>query len=386
MSAQVKDFVFSHPTKVVFGCGAVEGLGSLVKEMGDYGKALVVTDRALARHRVVKGAVESLVQAGVRCEVFGEVEPNPADTTVQQGADVARAAAVDVIVAVGGGSSIDAAKGISIVARYGGDIKQYEPLDSIPGPGYPVVAVPTTAGTGSEVTQWAVITDTSTHRKMALGSPHLIPRLAVLDPAVTATLPPELTAYTGLDALTHALEAYTATVAHPVADAFCLQAIRLVAENLRAAVSDGQDLGARSGMTLAALFGGYAINFSDVAGAHCLAEALGSKYPVPHGLACAVFLVPVTEYNLPAAVDRYAQAARALGVERQASEEATARAGLDYLKHLCAGLNLPSLRALGVKREDLSEIAKLAATNVSVPSNPRPVDEKAFLEILLASY
>ncbi|HHY95995.1 MAG TPA: iron-containing alcohol dehydrogenase [Firmicutes bacterium] len=382
----VQQFVFSHPTRVVFGLGGIRSLGQLIKEAGEFTRVVVVTDRALAGSALIEDVMGCLRSENLQCKLFGEVEPNPADRIVERGAEVALNVNADAIVAIGGGSSIDTAKVMSVVATFGGDIRQYEAPESIPGPGLPVVAVPTTAGTGSEVTQWAVITDTGTHRKMALGSPYLLPKLAVVDPAVTVSLPPSLTAYTGLDALTHAIEAFTATVAHPMADAFCLEGIRLVAESLLKAVSDGRDMEARSAMALAALFGGYAINFSDVAGAHCLAEALGSRYPVPHGLACAVFLVPVTEYNLPATVHRYARVARALGVVQEGADMEIAQAGLAWLKRLCGNLGLPSLRDLGVKREDLSEIAGLAAHNVSVPSNPRSVDEQAFMELLLASY
>jgi alcohol dehydrogenase len=292
---------------------------------------------------------------------------------------VAAAERVDLIVAVGGGSPIDTAKGVGVLQTHGGRIADWEGWSIVTKPITPLITIPTTSGTGSEVSFWAVITDTSRHYKMSVASPLIAARVALLDPELTLSLPRRLTASTGMDALSHSVEAYTAAIGCPLADAFAVAGIEACGRSLRRACADGSDLEARYGMMYASMIGLLAVGGSDVAGVHCMGEAIGGLYDTPHGDAMAIYLPVVTEYNLSAAPEKYANVARLLGEDVEGLPiEHAARRAVDALRKLNADLGIPSAAEAGVIRADFGRLAKAAAINLSADSNPRPAGAEEY--------
>ncbi len=285
---------------------------------------------------------------------------------------------MDVMVALGGGSPIDCAKAIAVLATHGGRIKQYEGRGKVTRPVLPWIAIPTTAGTGSEVTFSSVITDTENKYKMTVKSPLMAAKVALVDPDLTVTVPPPITAATGVDALTHAIEAYTVTCSEPISDAVALQAIEIIAQHLRGAVRDGGDRQSRAGMMVGSLLAGIAFSHSDVGSVHCMAESLGGVYDLPHGVCNAVLLPYVMEYNMNYCRDRYARVAKAMDAQPSADGAAAA---VDAVKALCADVGLPAFSTLGVKVSDLDFLAKMSAKNGSTPSNPRPMSKEDYMEV-----
>ena len=267
------------------------------------------------------------------------------------------------------------------VATHGGDVREYADRSKITDEVLPLIAIPTTAGTGSEVTFGAVITDTENHFKFTVKHQNTAPKIALVDPKLTLSMPPALTASTGMDALTHAIEAYTAVVAEPLADANALYAIELITAHLKTAVFDGNNLEARAGMLLGSLLAGIAFSHSDVAAVHCIAEALGGKYDAPHGVCNAVTLSEIMAYNIESCQERYARVATAMGIDFTDITDGACKA-VDAVQQLANDVNLPSFRSLGVKEEDLEELARNAAINGSNKDNPRPMDEDDYLCIL----
>jgi alcohol dehydrogenase len=377
----MNSFAFSIPTQIQFGAGAARQVGSIGTSLssgktGPKAGALLIVDPGIQQAAWLKDILESIGQAGLPYQRFDEVKPNPKDEDVYEAASLIKEN-VGVVIAIGGGSTIDTAKGAALIAAYGGKISDYAGWGLVPGPVLPLVVIPTTAGSGSEATSWAVITDTASHTKLAIGDPNLAPRVAVVDPMLTLSLPAALTAATGMDALTHAIEAYVCALANPVNDLLALESIRLVATNLRRAVGMGHDLTAREGMMLASTLGGVAINNADVAGVHCLSEGMGSLYDAPHGLLNAILLpyfMAVWQNGCP---ERFARIAAAFG------EPADPEEAVKQVVALNRSLNLPTLVEVGVKQSDLSRLANLAEANVSNSSNPIPMraaDYQAILE------
>ncbi len=264
-------------------------------------------------------------------------------------------------------------------------IKPYEGKTAATKPQPPLIAIPTTAGTGSELTFSAVITDTENHYKMTVKSPFTAARLALCDPELTVTVPPSVTACTGVDALTHAIEGYTANCGEPIADAFALYSIELIYHNLETAVKDGKNLEARSAMLMGSMLGGMSFSHSDVASVHCVAESLGGLYDLPHGMCNAIFLPYVMEYNMAYCVEKYARVAQAMGFAFTDAQEGAALA-VQAVKDLCRAVGLPDFRSLNVKSEDLGTIAEMSARNISTGSNPRPMTKHDYLEVLRMAY
>jgi alcohol dehydrogenase len=362
----------------------------------------------------------SLGRAGIAVTVFDRVDPNPRVASVRAGADVARASGCDVLVAVGGGSVIDTAKAVGLVLANGGDVVEYDfTLDeprSIERPITPLLAVPTTAGTGSEVTFWAVVTDPERREKLGVGGPLMAPAVALVDPELTLTLPPALTAFTGLDALTHAVEALAATNAGPLSDLCAVRAVTLASKSLRRAVADGGDRVARREMALASLLAGAAFTNADVGAVHCIAEVVGGLYDLPHGLVCALYLPSVVEFSAAAAPQRYAAVAEALGAGGAASDAApvpaataevapasretavsagdSAGAGAaeraaalvaPALRRLARDLDVPTASAAGVRADDHERIAARCAETIGEYAVPRPLVADDFLAVLRAA-
>jgi alcohol dehydrogenase len=375
-------FVFSIPTQIQFGPDISRQAGTVTKSLTasheDATKtgALVIIDPGIKEAVWVKEILASLQESGVQYLTFDEVKPNPRDEDVHRAASVLKGKNIGAVVAIGGGSTIDTAKTAALLATHGGKVGDYAGWAKVPGPVLPLVVIPTTAGSGSEATCWAVITDSHSHNKLAIGDRHLAPSVALVDPALTLSLPANLTAATGMDVLTHAIEAYLSALSSPVNDLLALEAIRLVAANLRQVVTQGNDLEAREAMMLASTLGGIVINNADVAGVHCLSESMGSLYDAPHGLLNAILLPYFMVFWQKGCGERYAHIAEAFGVA-PGPDEAVAQ-----VIALNQWLKFPSLADIGVKRQDLQQLAATAASNVSNSSNPIPMAASDYLGIL----
>lgn len=289
--------------------------------------------------------------------------------------------------AVGGGSVIDCAKAVGTLQTHGGRVQDYEGLGKLTSVITPLIAVPTTHGTGSEVTFWYVISDAREKRKIDGGSPLMAARVAVVDSELTVSLSPSLTAATALDALTHAVEAYTGAPSEPLTDSLALSAVELIGRSLRTAFGDGTDRQARYDLMLASLLAGVAFGNSDVGAVHCISETLGGFYDIPHGVANAIYLPLVAKYNLPVVPERSARLARALSATepRTGAEAALGDESLVVqLEELNEDLQIPTARDVGVRDEDLPALADMCMRNVSVQSNARKMDREGFLHLLSA--
>lgn len=372
-------FSFELPTKIVFGPGCLSELGAELALLGCK-KPLLVTDGGVERAGIVDKVIAAM--NGISCAVFNGVEANPKDVNVAAGAERYRESGCDSILAVGGGSPIDCAKSIGVlVANGAADIKAFEGKGAPSKPLPPLVCVPTTAGTGSELTFSSVITDTKNNYKMTVKNAFTAAKLAVCDPALTLSVPPSVTAATGIDALTHAIEAFTATCAEPLADAAALYAIELIYASLVPAFKNGSDLEARSKMLMGSMLAGIAFSHADVASVHCIAESLGGLYDLPHGLCNAVMLPHVMAYNMDYCVERYARVARAMGLSPD-SGPAGAKEAVRAVAQLARDVELPEFKALGVDPANFDAIAEMSAKNISTESNPRPMQKQDYLAVL----
>lgn len=383
MSA-VGNFEFVLPTRIVYGAGCIQQLPDEIKQMG-HKKPLIVTDKGLIEAGVVKRITDILEEAKIEYEIFDGIQPNPRDTTVKEAARFAEEKNIDMMIAIGGGSSMDTAKAVGVILKEGGQIGDYEGLGKVTKPITDLVAIPTTVGTGSEVTFWSVITDTKRHFKMSVGSPLIAARLALVDPDLVETLPPSIIAATGMDALTHAIEGYTCKLSEPITDACGIYAIEMIGQNIRNAVYNS-DPDARGKMLLGSLIAGICFGNSDIAGVHCMGEAMGGLYDLPHGISMAIMLPYVMEYNYVACIDKFIRIARALGenIDGLADRDAAYKA-VEAVKKLNKDLAIPTLKEVNVKEEDIPELAKRSSVNVSVDSNPRKAGEDDFRNIFEAA-
>ncbi len=378
-------FDFVLPTKIIFGAGSAQKTGEQLTAMG-LCRPLVVTDPGVRKAGVADTVCASLEAEGIAYELFDGVEANPKDVNAEAGAKVYRAFGADCLVAIGGGSPIDCSKAIGVLIAHNADkIKPYEGKTAATKPNPPLICVPTTAGTGSEVTFSAVITDTANHYKMTVKSPYTAPTLAICDPLLTLSVPPLTTASTGVDALTHAIEGFTAASAEPIGDAVALYSIELIWENLPTAVRDGKNFNARSAMLMGSLLGAMSFSHSDVASVHCIAEALGSMYDLPHGMCNAIFLPYVMEYNMPFCMSRYARVARAMGAVFEREEEGAMEA-VRRVKALTKEVGLPSFASLHVSEDAFDALAEMSVNNGSNASNPRPMEKEDYLNILRTAF
>lgn len=373
---------FRLPTEVRYGAGVAMELGEAIAQAGG-SRVLIVTDPGVRKAGIVDRLLET-VSAAVEREVWDAVHPNPRDSDCLAGADAARAFRADLIVAIGGGSPIDAAKAVAALATNGGTPADWATPRALERDPLPLIAVPTTAGTGSEVTRSSVITDTTRQFKLTVKDPRMAPRIALVDPALTYSLPANITAATGMDVLTHAVEAYTCRRANAFSDAMALHAIRLVSRYLAAAVRDGDDHEARHGMMMASTVAGIAFSNADVAAVHCLAEALGGRYDVPHGIANAIFLPPIFAFNMESDPARHADVAAALGLETRRRDPADAAgAGATLIAGLAREIGIPRFADLPrIDPADFPAIADASAANGSNPSNARSMEADDYQRIL----
>jgi len=346
------------PGKIIIGPGSLNCLGNEANVLR-VKRTLIITDPGVFKAGLVDPVKEQLTRERISVDIFSEAEPEPTLTWLDTAVKKLNRSNYDLIVGVGGGSSLDITKALSILLTYGGKGEDYIGVDKVPGPILPIYALPTTAGTGSEGTKHAVFNDLERGYKSAIVSPLILPRLALVDPELTYSCPPDITAASGIDALTHAIESYVSNKSNHFTDALSLEAMQLVAENLKVAVQNGSDKEARNRMAEGALFAGIAFANSGVGAVHGIAQLLGSRFHVPHGVANGLFLPHVMRCNLQADLPKYANIARILGVDAfQLSMTEAAELGVEKVKVLAADIGIPlRLRDVGVPEEVLEEMA-----------------------------
>lgn len=402
----LKSFAFYWSTNLLFGRGKIVEIKKICKDSG-YKKALLVTDAGLVKAGIVGKVTELLENININYSVFDKVKPNPTDTIVEEGVKIAKKNNPDVIIAIGGGSVMDSAKCIALLATNSGSIRElaytkYGPTENkAKNQPIPLITIPTTSGTGSECNFWAIITNTEKWEKMSIGGPPvslggscIAAKIAIDDPELTIALPQKQTVSTGLDTLSHLIEAYTANVANPICDKLSIYGMELIYENLLIASVNGNDIDAREGMMMASCLGGVASASSDCAGMHCLGEALGAVYGnpprpvIPHGICCMLAAPWIMEYNYLTDPIKFAKIAEILGENISGlSLKDAAFKSVDAVKGLINVLNVPhSLKELGVEEKDLPKIAERATWNPLVGSNPRELNYDVFYEILKKEY
>ncbi len=380
----IQSFDFLLPTKIRYGAGMLRCAGEELRQLGA-SRVMVITDKGLARTRMLDRLISLMKQDGFHPIVYDDIEANPKDRNVEACAEAARAEAVDTLVAFGGGSPIDAAKAVAVLARQGGKARDYQGKGKIKDDCLPLLTIPTTAGTGSEVTFSSVITDTTEKFKFTIKSTAIAAKTAIIDPELTLTVPPLVTAATGIDALTHAIEGYTANCTEPIAEAVGLYAVEYIAGSIVEAVKNGGNLAARDRMMMGSLLAGLSFSHADVASVHCMAEALGSMYDAPHGLCNAILLPYVMEYNLPVSAQKYARIARAMGIAEPDDVVAAAKA-IGHIRELSREIGLPGISSLNVNQDDFDTLAEMSVKNGSNGSNPREITKEGYLELFQRAY
>jgi len=368
-----KTFTITQPTQIHFGRKAVGDLPKVLERFGGR-KPLLVIDPGLEKAGLAAAITNPLNDAGLPHTVFTEVDPEPGLRLADRAAEVARDNDCDCVVGAGGGSAMDIAKAVAILLTNGGKAADYLGLGKIRKPGVPKIMIPTSAGTGAEVTFTAVFINEATGSKGGMNGDPLYPDAAILDPELTISLPPNVTATTGIDALTHALEAYTSIQAQPISEMYSLEAIDLISTHIRSAYADGRNLEARSAMLLASLMGGKALAMAGVGLVHAMSYPLGGMFGIPHGLANAVLLPYVTEYNVIGNLQKHSTLARFLGFETGGIPLRDAAAlAVEGLFQLNFDLNIPaSLSELDIPADRIPEMADIALTVARpVENNPR---------------
>ncbi|MGW8428442.1 iron-containing alcohol dehydrogenase [Peribacillus simplex] len=380
------NFQFLLTTKVIMKKGIRLETGKYLKE-NSLQHVLIITDKGIKNAGLLEDVYTSLKKNNVTFDEFYEVKPNPRDTDCDSAANQFRDKKIDGILTIGGGSAIDTAKAVSILLTNGGTIKDYEGISVATNEPLPIICIPTTAGTGSEVTFWSIITDTKNEYKMAIGDSRIAPKIALLDTELTASLPASIAASTGMDALTHAIEAYTCKVANPITDGMALHAIRLISENLVEAIYGNNNENARQNMLIGSLIAGIAFGNSDTASVHCLSEAIGGLYDTPHGVANAIFLPYVFKHNMDADIKKHAEVGYAMGIDPRLPYAKASQESVKMLFKLSERLNIPKFSEINhVNPKDFLQLAKKSLNNFSNPDNVKEMSVKDYLEILEGAY
>lgn len=362
--------------ELVFGVGSRRLLGQHARNLS-LQKPLVVTDGGMLATPWVEDILTTLRDAGLESVVFSDVSPNPRDYEVMEGAELYAKTKCDSIIAIGGGSPMDCAKGIGIIVSNGRNILDYEGVDQVDHPCPPLICIPTTAGSSADVSQFAIINDTTRKVKIAIVSKMMIPDMAFVDAEVTTTMSKELTAHTGLDALTHAIEAYCSNAHSPTTDLHALEAVRLISEWLVSAINNPDDLVARSQVMLGSMYAGFAFSNAILGAVHAMAHSLGGLLDLPHGLCNAILLDHVVAYNFDSAPQRFIKLADALGADVasiQSTDEGK-RILLDRIAEIkqAAGVTI-TLGDVGVKKEHLAQLAAHALDDACMITNPKDAD------------
>jgi len=378
------------PPKIIFENDSVEKAGDIAGEtLG--GKALIVTDKIMEKTGILDRLKKSLESRKIPFEIFDKVSGEPVDSYISEGLDIFNEKGCRYIIALGGGSPIDTGKAVSVMTANPGKISDYRGLGAVKKKGVPLVAVPTTGGTGSEVTPFTIITDSSSDVKMLIGSEHIIPHIAILDPTLTLSCPPSLTAAVGIDALCHAIESYASRKANPMSDVFALKAIGLIYNNLKTVYKSGKDLEARAKVMMGATLAGMAFGNSSVTLVHGMSRPIGANFHVPHGVSNAALLKVVMGFSYSSSRSRYADIAAAMVPDMwEAETEAAAKASVDLVARLIDDLDIPTLAELGIKRQKLKELApsmaRAAIESGSPSNNPRIATEEEIIGLYLKAY
>ncbi|AKK00472.1 L-threonine dehydrogenase [Pseudomonas brassicacearum] len=378
---------FFIPAVNIMGLGCLDEAMTAIRNYG-FRKALIVTDAGLAKAGVAGKVAELLAVQDVDAVIFDGAKPNPSIANVELGLGLLKESGCDFVVSLGGGSPHDCAKGIALCATNGGQIRDYEGVDRSSKPQLPLIAINTTAGTASEMTRFCIITDETRHVKMAIVDRNVTPLMSVNDPALMVAMPKGLTAATGMDALTHAVEAYVSTAATPITDACALKAVTLISNNLRLAVRDGSDLAARENMAYAQFLAGMAFNNASLGFVHAMAHQLGGFYDLPHGVCNAVLLPHVQSFNATVCAARLADVGRAMGFDApSATPEEGAQAAIAAIRSLAQDVDIPAgLRELGVRLNDVPVLASNALKDACGLTNPRAADQRQIEEIFRSAF
>lgn len=378
----IEEFELAPLPRIIFGTGAISDLPGYAGQLGI--SPLLVTGRgSLRRSGRLDEMVNNLEAEGIAVTVFEGVEPEPTLDTVEQGRQVLRENDCDLVIAIGGGSSLDVGKAIAGLANEPASVTEYHCGRPLTAAALPIIATPTTSGAGSEVTPVSVLTDPDRAVKASIRDDRLMPKVALVDPELTLTLPPRPTAAAGLDAFTQALEAYTSIGANVITDAWALEALRRAGTSLRQVYYHGDDLSARENMALGSLLAGMALSSARLGLVHGLAHPIGFAYNLPHGRACAILLPHVIDFNIEVSQAKYATAARALGISEDAEDATAAEALYQWVTELCEELDATaSLGELGATEADFDDIIAAAMKSGSTAHNPRPVTEADLHEFL----
>ncbi len=379
---------FEMPTKLVSGVGSRKKLNELLKEL-EISKPLIVTDQGIRKAGILDKILKIISKDNFDYQIYDKVSINPDVATVDKGYEFYEDHNCDGLIGLGGGSSIDTAKGIGLLDKHGGSILDYEcgkkPLEKRIAP---LLAIPTTAGTGSEGTMWAVITDHKREVKYNVGGPLLAPQIALVDPELHLTLPPHITAGTGMDALCHAIECYTSHFAQPLTDSVALLAIEYCADYLRRAFANGDDLEARYYMAEAATLAGFSYGSESAGAVHAMTQSLGGIKPdIPHGQAVASLLGPVMMYNWMGEPEKFRRIAIALGKNvRGMSTRDAALEAVNAIFELTDDLEIPTLQDFGISKDEIPKLAKAAEEDPQTVGNPRDIDKKGYEDIYRYTY
>ena len=367
----MKNFTFSIPQNILVGRGSLAKLPQVARELGGT-HAFFISGPHLSKMGIVKSCEDALEHAGIKTDAFTETEGNPSVETVEKAAVAFRKSGADFIVALGGGSPMDVAKAVGVVAKYGGSITEYEGGGKVPGDIIPLIAVPTTAGTGSEVTAFSVITDHSRNYKLTVFSYKLIPSYAILDAELLTTAPASVASACGVDAMVHALEAYISKDASPFSDAMAEKALELIGKNIRTYVADRGNIDAAEGMLVGSLFAGIAFSWARLGNVHAMSHPVSAYFNVPHGVANAILLPTVVEYNALADTGKYEKIYNYIANNPVEKGNFVSQNLVKELQDLNASLGIPlSLSAVGVTEEYFDEMAEDAMKSGNIAVNPR---------------
>ena len=376
----MKPFTFSVPQNIIVGKGSLNQLPEIGEKLGAH--AFLISGPHLNKMGIVKGCADKLEAAGIQVDCFTETEGNPSVETVDKAAAAFRSSGADFIVALGGGSPMDVAKAVGVVAKYGGSITEYEGGGKVPGDIIPIIAVPTTAGTGSEVTAFSVITDHSRNYKLTVFSYKLIPAYAILDAELLTTAPVSVAAACGIDAMVHALEAYISTDASPFSDAMAEKALELIGANIRKYVANRSNIDAAEAMLTGSLFAGIAFSWARLGNVHAMSHPVSAYFNVPHGVANAVLLPTIVEYNALADDGKYLTIYNYISETPAMPEEFVPAMLTDKLRELNASLGIPaSLSAVGVTEDKFDAMADDAMKSGNILVNPRSSGKRDILDL-----
>ena len=377
------NYTFNLNSQIIFGQGSVNKIPNLISDF-KCKNVIVVTDPGVVSAGILDKLTQIINQTDCNIYIFDKVASDPSTKIIEEIFRYARQNEIDLILAIGGGSPIDASKGVSLLFNNEGKLQDYAGVNKVKNKGIPLIAIPTTSGTGSEVTCFAVLSDLDANTKFTITSNLIVPDFAVLDPELTLSLPPKLTAATGLDALTHAIESYTSLISQPISDALALEAMSLLYKYLPRAVMNGGDLEARTNVMQAELMAGIAFNNAFLGLSHAIASPLGAHYHIPHGIANAIMLPYVLKFNYVSSPEKFIKIARAFGINKTSNDlYDDAYVAVDAVEKLVKYCGLPSkLNELGVKKEKIDQIAKDALLSVQLKFNCRRASEEQIKAIL----